>query len=41
MAGCMVEPFITANRDLVREVPYVYDALGRRWALGAWYARQD
>jgi NitT/TauT family transport system substrate-binding protein len=40
-AGCMVEPFISANRELIREVPHVYDALGHHWALGAWYARRD
>jgi NitT/TauT family transport system substrate-binding protein len=39
--GCMVEPFITANRELIRDVPHAYDALGRHWALGAWYARKD
>lgn len=40
-AGCMVEPFITANRELVREVPHVYDSLGHHWALGVWFARKD
>ena len=40
-AGCMVEPFISANADLIREVPHVYDALGTHWALGAWFARKD
>lgn len=40
-AGCMVEPFISANAELIREVPHVYDALGAHWALGAWFARKD
>ena len=40
-AGCQVEPFISTNRDVVREVPHVYDSLGHHWALGAWYARKD
>jgi NitT/TauT family transport system substrate-binding protein len=39
-AACMVEPFISAHRELVREVPHVYDALGHHWALGAWYAKR-
>ncbi len=40
-AACEVEPFISAHRELVREVPHVYDSLGHRWALGAWFARRD
>jgi NitT/TauT family transport system substrate-binding protein len=40
-AACEVEPFISAHRELVREVPHVYDSLGHHWALGAWYAKRE
>ena len=40
-AGCMVEPFISANADLIREVPHAYDSLGFHWALGVWFAHRD
>jgi NitT/TauT family transport system substrate-binding protein len=40
-ACCMVEPFSTAAKDVVRAVPGVYASLGRHWALGVWYARAD
>jgi NitT/TauT family transport system substrate-binding protein len=40
-AGCLVEPFIASAKDETRLVPNVYAALGRHWALGAWYAQAD
>jgi NitT/TauT family transport system substrate-binding protein len=40
-AAMIVEPFISANKDVLRAIPRVYDSLGQRWAYGAWFARQD
>jgi NitT/TauT family transport system substrate-binding protein len=40
-AGCLVEPFASAAKDVARIVPGVYNTLGRHWALGAWYGTAD
>jgi len=34
----IVEPY---SKDLIRPIPHVYDSLGKDWAYGAWFARQD
>lgn len=40
-AACIVEPFASAGKDDIRAIPRVYETLGRRWALGAWFARRE
>jgi len=40
-AAVIVEPFGSANKDTIRTIPHVYDSLGVRWAMVAWYARHD
>jgi ABC-type nitrate/sulfonate/bicarbonate transport system substrate-binding protein len=40
-AAFIVEPFASAHKDDIREIPGVYDSLGKHWAYGAWFAKKD
>ena len=39
-AAFIVEPFASAHKDDIREIPGVYDSLGTHWAYGAWFAKK-
>lgn len=40
-AAFIAEPFASAGKDDIRPIPHVYDSLGRRFALGSYFARRD
>lgn len=40
-AAIIAEPFLSASKDQTREIPRMFDAIGRRWAIEVWYGRRE
>lgn len=40
-AAFLVEPYASAAKDVTRVIPHVYESLGLRFAVSAWFVRQD